>query len=326
MLKHLAVSLCCFMLAACSKPTPPSQQMQMAALGLNAAAISADGTHTVIGSMHHGISLWRTDDRERLFDWSHREAQDTVMVAADFSPDGRWALTGDSHTLALWDVQSGRGMRFWQAPGAIESLQLGPNGNTALLGLQNNTAVLFDVRRGGVIHTFHHNAPVRSVAISDDGTRAITGSEDATAVVWNLVSGEALHKMRHQDEVQLVAISPDAQLVMSMSKYDRASVWSASTGETVGELPLQAERLKRGQRFTAARFSADNRWLLTGRPGGLVTLWQVEGLQQQAQWSVAAKNPWKPSATNLVDVAFSTESGRYLAAASNGSLYVLQLP
>ena len=319
----------CLTLSACSKSLAPSQQMQVAAIGLNAAALTDNGQYALIGSVHHGVSLWRTTDRERLYDWSHKENTDTTLIAADFSPDSLWALSADANTLALWDVSDGTGLRFWQAPGTIESVQLGPQGKRALLGLSDHTAVLFDVRKGGIIQTLHHNNRVRSVAMSADGTIAVTGSEDYSAIAWDLSNGQAISRMRHNDDVQLVSISDDGRLAMSASKYDRALIWRTEDGSLIGEIPLAAEKLKRGLRFTAARFSPENQWLLTGRPDQRVTLWQLPGKSEQvihavAQWEIPKKSRWKPSGTAILDVAFAPEKNQYLAVASNGFVYWLE--
>lgn len=331
MLKTLYPFFFYVVLVGCSEPREPARSFQVAAMGLNAAAIADSGEHGIIGSVHHGISLWRIADQERLYNWHHKSQLDTTMIAADFSPEGNWALTADIHTLALWNARTGAALRFWQAPGDIQSVKLGPSGNSALLGLSNHTAVLFDVRKGGIVRTLHHQNGVRSVAISDDGRTALTGSDDYTATAWDLSTGKALSKVRHNDEVQLVALSADGELALSVSKYDRALLWSTADGATLAEVPLAAERLKRGLRFTAARFSKDKRWLLTGRPDRIVTLWQVPEQAQTtfapiAQWQIPTKNSWKPTGVAILDVAFGVSEQQFFAVGSNGFIYELQRP
>lgn len=340
------VIACTLLVAGCSKPLEPAEQLRVAAIGVGTTALADDGKHAIVGSTGHGISLWRIEDGERLFDWSHKKGADTAIVAADFSPDGKWAVTADVRTLALWNVQTGESLRFWQAPGSIASVQLGVDGNLALLGLADHTAVLFDARNGGIKQTFNHAAEVNSVAISDDGRVALTGSDDYSAVAWDTATGEPLHKLRHNDEVQLVALSTDGELALSVSQYDRALVWSTATGEAVGEVPLAGQGFSRGERFTAARFSADKQWLLTGQPNRLITLWRLPlpptggsatpRLVKHAQWQVPAKNPWQPSGATVLSVAFGAAPGgaapggahprQYFATASDGNVYWLLAP
>lgn len=314
------------LLTNCGQKTlEPTNKIQVASIGLNTGALRDDSTYAITGSIHHGISLWRMKDQERLFDWNHKANQDTTLIAADFSPDGKWALTADTHTLALWNVETGEAPRFWSAPGEVLSVRLSEDGATALLGLSDHTAVLFDIQRGGILRTLNHNNRVKSVALSDNGKIAVTGSEDYTAVSWDLETGKVLAKMQHQDDVQLVAISADGSLALSVSKYDKAIVWKTQNGAMVGEIPLRAEHLKRGLRFTSARFSKDNQRLLTGRPDQIVTLWQLSDLSSLSRWKIPKKKAWKPTGSPVVDVSFAEESNQFYALASNGFIYELLL-
>ena len=328
--RNLFQTTMCFalvlLLFGCStKRLEPESKFQVASVGLNAGAFSDDGQYAIVGSVHHGISLWRTKDMERLFDWNHKKNELTTLVAADFSPDGKWALTADVHTLVLWNVDTGEAPRFWRAPGAILSVQLSNDGDTALLGLSDHTAVLFDIKRGGVLRTLNHANRVRSVALSDNGKYAVTGSEDYRALYWDLENDTAVSKQLHEDDVQLVAISDDGATAFSMSKYDKALLWTTKDGQVVGELPLHAERLKRGLLFVSARFGSEGKYLLTGRPDQIVSLWDVKGLSLIWEWEIPKKNAWKPTSASVLDVAFVDEH-TLLALASNGYIHTLRIP
>lgn len=314
------------LLAGCGGELGPTSSVEVAVKGAQAAAISGNGQYAAIGSVHHGGSLWRIRDGERLYNWNHKNGDYTTLVAADFSADGRWALTANPHTLVLWDMQDGSAQRYWTAPGTILDLSLNHNGNFALLGLDDQSAVLFDVKRGGVKRTFHHKNRVRAVDLSDDGRIAITGSEDTTATIWDVNTGTAKHRMQHNDDVQMVALSPDGTLALSASQYDKAVIWDARNGKLIGQIPLAAEKLKRGLRFTAARFSRDGRQLLTGRPDQIVQLWDTRSLKELARWELPKRDAWKPTSAAVVAVGFSETSGRYLAVASNGFVHRLARP
>lgn len=311
----------------CSRPDAValSSGLEVAVIGVSAATLNTDGSKAIIGSVHHGISLWRIEDQERLYDWSHQAEDNTTLVAADFSGDNQWGLTADVHNLALWNLQSGEAERYWRAPGTILSARLNHDASAALLGLSDHTAVLFDIRRGGILQTLQHQNRVRSVALSSDGDRALTGSEDYSAIAWDLNTGEPLARAQHQQEVQLVALSPDGSLALSVSKYDKALIWHTQSGETLGEIPLGAERMKRGLSFTTARFSADNAWLLTGRPDQIVTLWQVSDLSIAKHWRLPKRKAWKPTGAAVLDVAFGAENNRFYAVSSNGFIFGLNL-
>lgn len=314
------------LLSGCDRPerVALNDGLEVAAVGMTAASLSNNGQFAVIGSLYHGISFWRLSDRERLFDWSHQADQITTLVSAHISANQQWALTADTHNLALWNINNGEGTRYWRAPGTVLSAQLNQDASAALLGLSDHTAVLFDIRRGGILRTLQHQNRVRSVALSEDGSIAVTGSEDYTAVAWDLTTGEAMARIQHQDDVQLVALSPDGTLALSVSKYDKALIWETQTGRELGEIPLGAERLKRGLRFTSARFSADNKLLLTGRPDQIVSLWRVSDLSAQKHWRLPKRKAWKPTGSSVLDLAFAQEGERFYAVSSNGFIFSLE--
>lgn len=100
------IALVC-LLSGCDRGSKPVQTVEVAAQGIYSAAISNDGTLLVAGAMHHGASLWRMPESERLCDWRHNPETPLEMVAAAFSPDGSRAVTCDARTLAIWDTADG---------------------------------------------------------------------------------------------------------------------------------------------------------------------------------------------------------------------------
>ena len=312
-------------LPACGKkPLAPVGQVEVASVGLNTGALSDDAEYAVVSSIHHGASLWRLSDGERLYNWAHQEKNHATLIAADFSPGTDWAVTAEVHTIALWELATGQSPRFWTAPGDILSIALARNGTAALLGLSDHTAVLFDIRRGGILRTLTHNNRVRSVALSDDSQIAVTGSEDYAAIAWDLTSGKPLTRIEHKDDVQLVAVSKDGTVALSASKYDKALVWETKTGSVIGEVPLAAEHLKRGMRFTTARFNSDNTLLVTGRPDQRITLWKLPELTAVAEWEVKKRKAWKPSGAAIMDLAFVPGTQAIYAVVSNGFVVRLE--
>jgi WD40 repeat protein len=324
--RGLAIGLSALLVSACSDNLAPTSSFEVAVKGAQAAALSSDGQYAIVGSVHHGGSLWRNRDGERLYNWNHKDNDYTTVIAADFSPDGTKAMTANPHTMVLWDMKDGSALRYWTAPGTILDIALSADGRFALLGLDDQSAVLFDVIRGGIKRTFHHKNRVRAVDLSEDGRIAITGSEDTTATVWDVASGKVMQRIQHDDDVQMVAISPDGMLAMSAAQYDKALLWDTRSGKALGRIPLASENLKRGIRFTAAKFSSDGRQLLTGRPDQMVQLWDTRSIKEVARWELPKRDAWKPTSAAVISVGFQENRGRYLAVASNGFVHRLTKP
>ncbi|MGH1470431.1 MAG: WD40 repeat domain-containing protein [Cellvibrionaceae bacterium] len=310
-------------ISGCNKTAGPSSSIEVAAVGAYGGTFSDDGKLAIVGSINHGGSLWRVRDRERVYNWNHHQGDYTQIIAADFSPEGDWAITADEHTMVLWKTSDGSAHRFWTTPGSVLSIALSQNGRYALLGLSNNTAVIFDVQRGGIRRTFHHQAPVTSVDLSDDNKFALTGSEDNTAVLWDIDTNKPAHTIQHSDYVLKVALSPNGNRAFSAARYDKAIVWDTETGSISGEIPLATEKLKRGLRFTSVKFSDDGYFLLTGLPDRVVQLWNAKHLTEAGQWTLPKRDQWKPSSAAVLAVGFSERTGIYYAMASNGFIHQL---
>lgn len=308
-------------LAACAPG--PTASVEVAVKGLYSGAYSERGDYFVIGSIHHGGSLWQSPD-ERLFNWNHHTGEASVIVASDISPEGGFAITAEARALVLWSTQSGEALAYLATPAEILDVALGSNGNYALVGMTDNSALLYSLRQKSVVRVLQHSNSVRSVALSKDGRYGLTGSEDTSAILWDLNTGLLLHTFSHSDDVQQVALSPDGSLALTAAQYDKAVIWRTSDGTALGTLPLSAEGLKRGLRFTAARFSANGDQLLTGSPDQRVQLWDVNRMTELAHWQLPKRNAWKPTSASVIDVAFSQKPGVYLALASNGFAHQLR--
>ena len=312
------------LLASCGNHEEPSRQLEVAINGVHGGALSDDGSFAVVGSVYHGGSLWSIADGERLYNWNHSDEEESIFIAADVDPSNRWGLSAEAFTMVLWDIDSGQAARFWNAPGEVLDLALVQGGSYTLLGLADHSAVIFNTLRGGISRTFTHQGRVRSVDLSTDGRLAITGSEDRTAVVWDVNTAQAIMRMPHEEDVQQVAISGNGRYAFTAAKYDKAQVWDIELKQPIFKIPLAKEKLKRGLRITAARFSEDGNQILLGYANRIVELWDIKGRTLVKSWKLKKRHMWQPTAVAPVDLAFTRQRGVYSVLGSNGFVFWLQ--
>ncbi len=305
-------------LTACEKAAGPAVSWETAQQGLYAAALSNNSSHAVVGSIYHGGSLWDVRSRERLYNWNHSKGDFTGIVAAAFSPEGDYSATASERTIVLWEVATGQPVWFWTASGDILSMALTPNGDYALLGLDDHSAVLFDIKNGGVKRTYRHNGKVRSVSLTDDARFALTGSDDRTAKLWDLDSAEALHTWQHENQLITTALSASGKYAFTAAQADKALIWDTGSGQQVKQMPIAKSSYIAGAAYTAAKFSKDETRLLTGTNSQLVQLWELASGTEVKRWKVTKKDKWKPSAATVVAVGFGGKAGQYFAIGSNG--------
>jgi len=312
-----------FLISACSGGSPPSKSYEYAVQGLYSAELSANGEHAIVGSINHGGSLWDVLTNERRYNWNHKKGDFSKVIASAFSPELQYAVTAKPQTMVLWDINSGQGLTYWKAPSQILDIALLSNGDFALLGMTDHSAALFDIKNGGVRQTFYHDGPVNSVAYHADSNTILTGSDDYSARLWNVATGEELHRWTNTHEVQLVAFSDDGTKSFTMAKYHRAAIWNTDDGSLINQLPLKASAMRRGQLFTAAVFSNDSSYLLTGNGNRLIQLWDVESMREIKKWTTPRRNSASPTSASILALAFGTNES-YYAITSDGFTHQLR--
>lgn len=309
--------------AGCDDAAIPKKQWENAVQGLYSATLSDNGNYALVGSINHGASLWDMQRGERLFNWNHKRGEYTGITATAISPDNKYAATADRRTIVLWELQSGRSVRFWSAPGDVLSIALTANGDYALLGLTDYTAVIFDVKNGGIKQTFHHRGKVRSVALNRDATLALTGSDDRTAKLWDIRSGKELRAWQHDNQLLTTELSRSGKYAFTAAQADSAMIWDTASGKMVRAMPIKKGPYIAGSSYTAARFSDDGKRLLTGTNSQLVQLWDMSDGRELKRWKVTKKYRWKPASATLLALSFSAKPGLYYALASNGLSFEL---
>jgi serine/threonine protein kinase/WD40 repeat protein/tetratricopeptide (TPR) repeat protein len=221
------------------------------------------------------------------------------------SPRGRLLAAGMADGLALFDLISGRPLRFL------------PLGQTGLVRFQRSGDLLVG-RQDGVYRisvrgeaatseTLHVSVESKlpvpaptALAASPDGRVVVVGS-GRQAHVCHSDRPDPLIRLEH-DDVRSVALSPDGNWVATGSHGAslETKVWDASTGRLVRSLP--------GGGLNQVGFSPDGQWLVTTGTG--VRLWKVPCWEEG------------PHVGGIV-FAFSADSKVLAVASRSGSVRLL---
>ncbi len=310
----LLISLSALLLGGCGG-RDYEERWEVAVKGAYQGSLSHNGRSLVVGSIHHGASLWQTSPLARQFDWNHQPDSYSEILYTAFSPDDRFALTADYHTLALWNVRTGESVWYWSAPARIQAIDLSAEGRFALVGLSSNRALLFDAINGGVVREFQHNGPVISVALDAEATRALTGSEDLSAALWDIRSGRRIRSFSLSNQVTLVAMSDDGRQALLAPAREDAELWN------LVDQTLQAKLAVADHRLFSARFTNQN-GLLLGTTHRRLFQFDTDSGQRTGQWQLG--DFWQNTyqSTTVLDMTWSND--RLWAIGSDGYLYRFQ--
>jgi WD40 repeat protein len=227
----------------------------------------------------------------------------------------------------------------------ISDVALGPNGESAVLGVDDGRVLLWRFEPGDVRplerHTDMINRVVMSptgdrvataslesvrltaladgssvalgarggfivdVAFSPDGERLVTGSSQGAAHVWSR-RGDLVASLRHDGAVTRVTFSPDGRRILTASADATAKLWDAATAQVAAVLQHAGE-------VNVANFSPRGDRIVTAAEGDGLRLWAGDGKTVQALSGVAP-------ADRVLEATFSPDGTRILAALTRGVL------
>lgn len=297
------------LLVACSEG--PKSTYQLAQQGLLSGAVNAEENLAVIGSIHHGGSLWDVQRNERLFSWNLQEGGFSSFRTVAISADGKVAVTTEERNIGVWSAESGESKGFWQAADRVLALALSEDGSKALIGMRNGMVDFFDLRSGQVLQRMKHQAEVRSVAISADAKLGLSGSDDFSAKSWDLTSGENLQTLTLRNQIKTVALSNDGKLAFTSAQREGISLWDPERGTV--EKSIEA----RYTNYSSVDFSDDDRTLVLGTAGGVVEQRSVSSGELTKKWQAKPRKAYGGASSKAI-VAVQAQRGAVLALSADG--------
>jgi eukaryotic-like serine/threonine-protein kinase len=260
------------------------------------AEFSPDGKRIITASADKSACIWDEPIR-RALPMSLGDG-----TRAEFSADGRQAVTTWGSTAQIWDAQTGQPKTGpLRHRNNIYFAEFSPEGQRLATASQDGTARLWDTRTGRQLTPpLRHSNRVYVARFSRDGRRILTASWDKTARVWDAQTGEPLvGPLRHKDYVGDAQFSPDGQRIVTASSDYTAQVWDAQSGQRVGN-PM------RHGAPVSAHFSPDSRRIVTTSADNTARIWD-------AQTGLPLTEPLKHSGV-VMSAEFSPNGQRIVTA------------
>ena len=233
------------------------------------------------------VRLWDANTFQPLHVLEHSENSSIDLL--EFSPDGRWLLTGHHpSTCHIWDVTSGTGRQL-SVPLQVQ-VRPPPFHNMPIVGAFNPASTRFAITsatgtieilatRGGergdmreAVLPCGRGTPGREaqhIAFSPDGNTVLTVPTyclpSLTVMIWDAHTGARLLSLEgHVDRVWSASFSPCGKYVASASWDRTVRLWRTSDGSCVATLSDHKSDVR------DVVFSPDGKTLVSGADNGSV--------------------------------------------------------
>jgi len=289
--KKLFLSLSLIFILSCSQSDIPLNQYEHAVEGAFAAEISQNGDYSITSSIHHGLSLWDNRNNKLLYQWQHRNAENNDVYIVRFSANNRFALSASRSEFAIWDINTGQSVGFYQvSDSAIRDIRISENGRYVLYGQVNGKVVHIDLQTGRRLEMPIHREKVNSVDLSANGLYALSGGNDHRAFLWNTKTAQIIQEFSFKNRVSMVKLEDKGRFAFVADNQKSSQIWNLKTGELQSTLIYSA----RQSIFSSVRFVNDGKQLLTGNGTKIVNLWDVNSGLSLQKWMVSARKETRP--------------------------------
>lgn len=198
-------------------------------VGVNAVALSPDGTTIVSGSNDRTLRLFDVASGEEIRQYP---GVTDMIRSVDFSPDGKRLASGHyggkDFLVRLWDADCDQEVRsFAGHTRDVTAVLFLPDNKSLFSTSMDGTAILWDIATGKEIRRLPRTGGINGAAVSPDGRRALTaGFVDKLVRLWDLTTGTEIRAFAgHVGAVLGVAFSADGKLALSSDSRCTLRLW-----------------------------------------------------------------------------------------------------
>ncbi|MFP2768553.1 WD40 repeat domain-containing protein [Oceanisphaera sp. KMM 10153] len=322
----LMVTLCVtfLLISGCDAGNVAVSQSRYAKGTILAAQTSADGRFTLVATGPSPVQVWQRGQELPLYHWHQGESTDDILLLT-ISPDGHSAATASINTVAVWSLQNGRNLGFYQLKHSLRALALANDGNSLLLGYHTGEVEYVDLQSGRRLLFMGHrleggNSRINSVDLSANGRYALSASQNGQVLLWQTTDAAILSQWQHENSVSLVRLDAKGRLAFSADAQGQGELHHLPSGELYSRLQVPF----RGQTFVSARLDSASNRLLTGSTSRRLELWQLDDGKQLQQWEVGLHTRLRPASAMVYDVTFIDQQHVYsVSSAGLGETWAL---
>jgi WD40 repeat protein len=267
------------------------------------------------------------------------EGHPSGVQAVAYSPDGRTVLASsglfttveNEYSLILWDVETGKLVRRFDADDESFSVAISPDGSIALTGGDDNDVYLWDLNSGENTQILKgHQAAVTALSFTPDGRRVMSGDWNGRLILWNLATGAPIMQAKVHRSFSVWSAGDPPPANVALTPDGRAALSSTDDGTLIRWDLFDAGEIRRFEGHTVAVwqaiFTPDGKRALTSAAyvigfgpdadDNSVRLWDVETGEQIRVYE---------GHSDVLSIAIGPDGRRMLSGSFDGSVRLWDL-
>jgi WD40 repeat protein len=260
-----------------------------------------------------------SSERESDKQWEHSGLS---SYAAEFSPDGRYVLVGDTDAPArLWDLKTNKVKYTWQnnqEVGTTTAVGFSGDGKVAATSEQD-VIVLWEVATGEPMIRLSFPVKIKALALSFKGDYLLLALHNRTAIYFDVIKNRVVQTLKHDGKavgspidqlINAVAISPSGKYGLTGADDTTARLWRLETGK-------QLRSWKHETQVNIVAFYPKGGYVLTGAGNGQTHLWNMKSgkekyILRDSAWPKDWPLPNFPSFKMTTSAIDFSRDGKYL--------------
>ena len=294
-------------------------------------AISPDGNRVAAGAREDVIGVWDIETGKLIRQYEDEKLG--FVQSISYSPDGNYLVSGSekrierndtvwiSHTLRVWDTETGKQVRMRMKGEDIQSLSFSPDGRLVAAGSRSGFISFWDPETGNQIGEpiLGHESGVNSIDFSPDGKIIVSGGWDFpshSVKIWDVKTRKLVGRPLegHTSGILSVAFSPDGKCIVSGSADKTIRIWDLETREPIGD-PLSGHT----NMVNSVAWGPDGKWIVSGSSDFTIRVWEVGNRDGQIGKTLNGHSG------EVRSIAFSPD-GKHLVSGAQDSTLIIWRP